>query len=404
MKVGVIGQGYVGLNIAIGAANVGHEVHGIDIDPLLISNLSNGLTFIPGITHKKIIDLIQSNNYKPTVNFEELSSCSIVIIAVPTPLTESRNPDLSILESVSEKIGMYLRQETLIINESTSYPGTLRNLIKPLIDSKSKISHQYASAPERIDPGNIQWNLSNTPRILGGLSDDATNKALQFYSSFCSSVNVVSSPEVAEAAKLFENTFRQINIALANEFSIISSALGFSTNEAIVAASTKPFGFMPFFPSIGVGGHCIPIDPSYLSHAANQVGVRANFIELANSTNLNMVKHVTEKISSYLKKPLQNLKIQIIGIAYKPGVSDLRESPALNLIRELRSRGAEVIWNDSLVGEWNGEYSSPVDTSIDLGILVNPFNSSDLKVWLDAGTKVIDLSANSFDYGWPKFL
>jgi UDP-N-acetyl-D-glucosamine dehydrogenase len=404
MKVGVIGQGYVGLNIAIGAANVGHEVHGIDIDPLLISNLSNGLTFIPGITHKKIIDLIQSNNYKPTVNFEELSSCSIVIIAVPTPLNESRNPDLSFLESVSEKIGMYLRQETLIINESTSYPGTLRNLIKPLIDSKSKISHQYASAPERIDPGNKQWNLSNTPRILGGLSDEATNKALQFYSSFCSSVNVVSSPEVAEAAKLFENTFRQINIALANEFSIISSALGFSTNEAIIAASTKPFGFMPFFPSIGVGGHCIPVDPSYLSHAANQVGVRANFIELANSTNLNMVKHVAEKISSYLKKPLQNLKIQIIGIAYKPGVSDLRESPALNLIRELRSRGAEVIWNDPLVVEWNGEYSSPVDTSIDLGILVNPFNSSDLKVWLDAGTKVIDLSANSFDYGWPKFL
>jgi UDP-N-acetyl-D-glucosamine dehydrogenase len=404
MKVAVIGQGYVGLNIAIGAAGVGHEVLGIDTDPLLISKLSDGLTSVPGIPHEKIIDLIQSRNYQPTVNYEELSTCSIVIIAVPTPLDKSRKPDLRFLESASEKIGMNLREETLIINESTSFPGTLRNLIKPLIDSKSKVFHHYASAPERIDPGNNEWTLSNTPRILGGLSDEAINKAFQFYRSFCSSIHVVSSPEVAEAAKLFENTFRQINIALANEFSIISSALGFSTNEAIVAASSKPFGFMPFFPSIGVGGHCIPVDPSYLSYAANQVGMSANFIELANSTNLNMVKYIVEKIISYLKKPLRKLKIQIIGIAYKAGVSDLRESPALNLILELRSRGAEVTWNDPLVGEWNGEYSSPIETNIDLGILVNPFNLSDLKIWLDAGTRVIDLSPNSIDYGWPKFL
>ena len=403
-KVSVIGQGYVGLTLAIGAAKSGHEIFGIDVNAKLIANLLIGKTDVPGIIKNEIDDLIINKNYQPTTDFSKVSESSIVIIAVPTPLNSNREPDLEYLKRASIEIANFVKSGTLIINESTSYPGTLRNFIKPLIEAESKLDLQYASAPERIDPGNIQWTLSNTPRILGGLSDEATNKAFQFYSSFCLNVNVVSSPEVAEAAKLFENTFRQINIALANEFSIISSALGFSTNEAIVAASTKPFGFMPFFPSIGVGGHCIPIDPSYLSHAANQVGVRANFIELANSTNLNMVEHVAEKISVYLEKPLQNLKIQITGIAYKSGVSDLRESPALNLILELRSRGAEVIWNDPLVGEWNGESSSPIETNIDLGILVNPFNLSDLKVWLDAGTRVIDLSANSSDYGWPKFL
>ena len=403
-QVSVIGQGYVGLTLAIGAAKSGHEIFGIDVNTELIDMLLMGKTHIPGVTKNEIKDLIVNKKYKPTVDFSKVAESSVVIIAVPTPLNSYREPDLDYLKKASIEIANFVRPGTLIINESTSYPGTLRNYIKPLIEAKSKLDLLYVSAPERIDPGNTQWTINNTPRIIGGLSNEAIDKAFNFYSSFCESVNVVSSPEVAEAAKLFENTFRQINIALANEFSIISSAIGFSTNEAIVAAATKPFGFMPFFPSIGVGGHCIPIDPSYLSFAANLFGVRANFIELANSTNLNMVEHVVEKISRYLEKPLQNLKIQIIGIAYKAGVSDLRESPALDLILELRSRGANVIWNDPLVGEWNGERSSPIETSIDLGILVNPFNLSDLKVWSQAGTRVIDLSANSFDYGWPKFL
>lgn len=403
-KISVIGQGYVGLTLAIGAAKSGHEVFGIDINTKLINNLLLGITDIPGIAKYEIDELIANEKYFPITDFSKVSESSIVIIAVPTPLNSKREPDLEYLKRASIEIANFVKPGTLIINESTSYPGTLRNFIKPLIEAESKLDLLYASAPERIDPGNIQWTLSNTPRILGGLSNESTSRALQFYSSFCLKVHVVSSPEVAEAAKLFENTFRQINIALANEFSIISSALGFSTNEAIVAASTKPFGFMPFFPSIGVGGHCIPVDPSYLSHAANKAGVRANFIELANLTNLNMVEHVIDRISLFLKKPLKNLKIQVVGIAYKSGVSDLRESPALALILELRSRGAVVIWNDPLVSEWNGEVSSPIVANIELGILINPFNLSDLKVWLDSGTRVIDLSANSSNYGWPKFL
>jgi UDP-N-acetyl-D-glucosamine dehydrogenase len=262
----------------------------------------------------------------------------------------------------------------------------------------------YASAPERIDPANKDWNLGNTPRIIGGLTKEATEKASDFYSSFCAKIHRVSSPEVAEAAKLFENTFRQINIALANEFSLIASALGFSTNEAITAASTKPFGFMPFFPSIGVVGHCIPVDPSYLSYAAKEVGIRANFIELANKTNLSMSKHVTEKISEYLDQPLSNLRIQVAGIAYKPDVADIRESPALTLISELRSKGAKVCWNDPLVGQWKGETSTPLDPKIGLGLIVTPHKKIDLKVWKNANTRVLDLSANSENYGWPKFL
>ena len=403
-KISVIGQGYVGLTLAIGAANAGYDVIGVDVNVKLVEELSKGLTHVPGITKDEIESLILSKRYTPTIDFDNISDSSIIIIAVPTPLNEDRSPNLEFLRDASIQIANSSKLRALIINESTSYPGTLRNFIKPLIESKSNVDYVYASAPERIDPASKDWNLGNTPRIIGGLTKEATEKASEFYSSFCTKVHCVSSPEVAEAAKLFENTFRQINIALANEFSLISSALGFSTNEAIMAASTKPFGFMPFFPSIGVGGHCIPVDPSYLSYAAKEVGVRANFIELANKTNLSMAKHVTEKIIEYLDQPLTNLRIQIVGIAYKPDVADIRESPALTLISELRSNGAKVCWNDPLVGQWEGETSTPIDPKVELGLIVTPHQKIDLKVWKNANTRVLDLSANSENYGWPKFL
>ena len=403
-KISVIGQGYVGLTLAIGAANAGYDVIGVDVNVKLVEELSKGLTHVPGITKDEIESLILSKRYTPTIDFDNISDSSIIIIAVPTPLNEDRSPNLEFLRDASIQIANSSKLRALIINESTSYPGTLRNFIKPLIESKSNVDYVYASAPERIDPASKDWNLGNTPRIIGGLTKEATEKASEFYSSFCKKVHCVSSPEVAEAAKLFENTFRQINIALANEFSLISSALGFSTNEAIMAASTKPFGFMPFFPSIGVGGHCIPVDPSYLSYAAKEVGVRANFIELANKTNLSMAKHVTEKIIEYLDQPLTNLRIQIVGIAYKPDVADIRESPALTLISELRSNGAKVCWNDPLVGQWEGETSTPIDPKVELGLIVTPHQKIDLKVWKNANTRVLDLSANSENYGWPKFL
>jgi UDP-N-acetyl-D-glucosamine dehydrogenase len=404
MRVSVIGQGYVGLNLAIACAEVGHNVIGFDINKDLISDLSQNKTLVPGISRETLSKLIRIGSYHPTTDHAFLDESEVVVIAVPTPLNKSREPDLSFLESASLMIANSITNKALIVNESTSYPGTLRNLIKPVIEAKSSLGFEYASAPERIDPANLKWNISNTPRIIGGLSEKATKLAVEFYSSFCSEVHTVSTPEIAEASKLFENTFRQINIALANEFSLIAAKLGFSTNDAISAAATKPFGFVPFYPSIGVGGHCIPVDPSYLSFAANQVGIRANFIELANETNLSMARHVVERISTYLGKPLLNLNIQVIGISYKIDVADLRESPALILISELRANGAAVKWHDPLVNEWNGENSSEIDPNVDLGLIVTPHKTIDLNLWKKFKTKVLDLTPNSNDYGWPKFL
>lgn len=404
MKVTVIGQGYVGATLAVGAAEAGFEVIGFDIDKNIVSNLRNGLSITPDVSKQNINELLKSGKYYPTYNPQEINNSKIIVIAVPTPLNSNREPDLKYLEQASILIAENVTKPALVINESTSYPGTLRNFIKPAIESRSDVNFEYASAPERIDPGNKNWKLSNTPRNVGGLTQGALEKATKFYKAFCQEVTQVKSPEVAEAAKLFENTFRQINIALANEFSIISSALGYSANEAIQAASSKPFGFMPFFPSIGVGGHCIPVDPTYLNHAALKAGVRADFIELANKTNLSMAKFIVEKIRNYLKGSISGIKIQIAGIAYKPNVADLRESPALDLIRELRSVGAEVSWHDPLVVEYNHEKSEPLNSSIDLGLIITPHSEINFSVWKDAGTNVLDLSPNSINFGWSKFL
>lgn len=404
MKISVIGQGYVGLTLSIGAAKAGHTVVGIDTNQKLVSSLKKYESKVPGISSEEIRNLIQNSHFNPTSDISEMNGSEIVVIAVPTPLTSSREPDLQFLESAVTSIAKVMQNSALIVNESTSFPGTLRNFIKPKIEKISKIKFEYASAPERIDPANLHWNIGNTPRVIGGLTEKATKMASNFYQDFCSEIHYVLTPEVAEASKLFENTFRQINIALANEFSLIATKIGFSTYDAISAAATKPFGFMPFYPSIGVGGHCIPVDPSYLSYAANQVGIRANLIELANETNLSMARHVVESISEFLGKPLLNLNIQLIGISYKIDVADLRESPALILISELRSKGASVKWHDPLVNEWNGENSSHIDPNVDLGLIVTPHTTIDLSDWQKFTTKVLDLTPNSTDYGWPKFL
>ena len=404
MKITVIGQGYVGLTLAIEASKSGHEVVGLEIDNNIVTSLLSGKTFVPGIMSKTILDLIENKRYLPTTKISAMQDSTVVVIAVPTPLNYNRDPDLRYLKEAATMIAENCKEKALVINESTSYPGTLRNIIKPTIESISQVDFMYASAPERIDPGNVKWDISNTPRVIGGLTIEAGESAAKFYSSFCSQVSLVSSPEVAEAAKLFENTFRQINIALANEFSMISNALGFSANEAINAAATKPFGFMPFFPSIGVGGHCIPVDPTYLSFASNLAGVQANFIELANKTNLSMVSYVIDKLDKQTNQSFLNLRVQIAGISYKLGVSDLRESPALNLISELRLRGAQVTWCDPLVKEWNGEISQPLNTDIDVGLIVAPHDQIDFSVWKNSKLKIFDLSTSPINLGWAKFL
>jgi len=404
MKISIVGQGYVGQSLAIAAANAGHIVLGYDVNSDLINQLVDGKSYVPGVNSNLLFGLQKKGNFTPSTNAQLISNSEIVIIAVPTPLDVNRQPDLSFIFSACKVIVENCHSGTLIINESTSYPGTLRNVIVPTVEKAGKKEFMFASAPERVDPGNSDWNIGNTPRVIGGLNAEATSKAIQFYSTFCSSLYEVSSPEIAEASKLFENTFRQVNISLANEFSIISKALGFSAHEAIKAASTKPFGFMPFFPSIGVGGHCIPVDPIYLSHIAESVGIEPNFIKLANSTNLNIPSVVAHQINNFIQGGLSGKRVQIAGIAYKPGVPDMRESPVLYLIKELEKLGGEVIWCDPLVSEYNGEKSTPLSIDIDLGLIITPHKEFDFSIWKNSKIQVLDLSPNLINFGWPKFL
>jgi UDP-N-acetyl-D-glucosamine dehydrogenase len=404
MKVSIVGQGYVGQSLAIAAAHAGHIVLGYDVNPDLINQLVDGKSYVPGVNSNVLFELQKKGNFTPTTNAQLISNSEIVIIAVPTPLDVNRQPDLSFVFSACKVIAENCHSGTLIINESTSYPGTLRNVIVPTVEKAGKKEFMFASAPERVDPGNSDWNIGNTPRVIAGLNAVATSKAIQFYSTFCSSLYEVSSPEIAEASKLFENTFRQINISLVNEFSIISKALGFSAHEAIKAASTKPFGFMPFFPSIGVGGHCIPVDPIYLSHIAESVGIEPKFIKLANSMNLNIPSVVAHQINNFIQGGLSGKKVQIAGIAYKPGVPDMRESPVVYLIKELKKLGGEVIWCDPLVSEYNGEKSTPLTLDIDLGLIITPHEEFDFSIWKNSKIQVLDLSPNQINFGWPKFL
>ena len=405
MKVTVIGQGYVGLPIAVCAAEAGYTVGGFDIDEKKISHLESGISDSPEVSPEQILSLQAKGKLFFSSNIFDHKESSIYVIAVPTPLDESSKPDLSYLRNASESLATVVKSEDLVINESTSYIGTLRNFIKPIIEELSGLLDlEYAVAPERIDPGNTEWSIKKTPRNKAGIADQATKTAIKFYSSFCDLIYTVLKPEVAEAAKLFENTFRHVNIALVNEFSEITNKFNFSANEAIIASATKPFGFMPFYPSIGVGGHCIPVDPSYLAFSAEQVGIDSKFINVANHINFSRPKIVADKIRIQLGGDLIGKRVQIVGITYKPNISDLRESPALELITELKSLGAKVLWFDPYIETYNGESSQPLDPVIDLGLIVIPHDNIDFSIWKKSNTRVLDLSVNSKNFGWPKFL
>ena len=404
MKVSIIGQGYVGLTIAEGAASAGYKVIGYDIDRLLISDLTQGQTHVPGLNLDNLKYLISRNLYTPTSSIEQLNDSDIYILAVPTPLDHNRLPDLRALGSAAKFVSKIVKKGSLVINESTSHPGTLRNFIKPLIDPIGDLEVLFAVAPERVDPGNSIWGLKNTPRVISGLNEEAIDGAIEFYSKICDSIYRAPSAEIAEASKLFENTFRHVNIALVNEFSLIADKIGFSTHEAIRAASTKPFGYMPFYPSIGVGGHCIPIDPIYLTEASKNIGGKTPLIDSATEINLLMTSKVVKRIQEYLKKDLRGLKIQIAGISYKNDVSDMRESPAVSLIQQLENLGALVSWHDPVVKSFQDKLSEPINPDIDLGLIVTPHKQIDFSIWKNCGAKVLDLSANLSNYGWPKFL
>ena len=369
MKVVVIGQGYVGLPLAISISGAGHEVIGFDLNEKVVNALNSGVSHIEDISNQVLSEAIKSSKYLASSNPRDIADADVAIIAVPTPLEMNRLPDLSFVESASEILGKNLVRSALIINESTSYPGTLRNVIAPIVAKFSKHENFFAISPERVDPGNSKWGIKNTPRLFAGLTPDAGKKTAEFYETFCDNIIEVSSPEVAETAKLFENTFRQVNIALVNELAVICNKLGISAHEVLEAANSKPYGFMKFNPGIGVGGHCIPVDPTYLAYAAAKVGAEARFIEMANEVNLAMPNELISRIKKDNGGKLKGKKVIVFGIAYKPNVADVRESPSLILISNLRDEGAVVSWHDPLVKEWSGEKSADLDSSqFDIGV------------------------------------
>jgi UDP-N-acetyl-D-glucosamine dehydrogenase len=390
MKVAIIGQGYVGLTISAFAGEF-FEVVGFDSNQKIVDQLNLGVSHIEGVESAVLQKWAKAGRYKATTRGSDIADAGLVVIAVPTPLTKDRKPDLTYIDAACKTIGENVNKPVLVINESTSFPGTLRTYIKPAIEkySKSPTQHLYAISPERVDPGRGDYNQKNTPRLYAGLTAEASEKTRAFYSRFCDQLVEVSSPEVAEAAKLFENTFRQVNIALVNEFAQIAHSLGISVYETLDAANTKPYGFMKFTPSAGVGGHCIPVDPTYLAAIAEEHGVPATFIRHANDVNLEMSKYVVDRVQADNGGSLQGKSVLVVGVAYKPNVADVRETTAELVIEHLRSRGAVVTWHDDVVGSWRGESSAPL-SGADIAVVITKHDSVAEKAIVASAPYVFD--------------
>ena len=376
MQIAIVGQGYVGLPLAIAAAVAGHNVVGIDTNPNQIALLTKGISPIGDISDADISTAISTKHYQATDSFQSITTAEIVIVCVPTPLDDSYNPDLSFLESALKSITPHLAPNSLVIIESTVAPGTTRTFVADLLNTAG-IAFDLAYSPERIDPANTTWNVTNTPKLVAGLTEAATQRASAFYQTFVETVTAGSSLEVIETAKLLENSFRLVNISFINEVAQFCAALKIDVREVIDAAATKPYGFMPFYPGAGVGGHCIPVDPKYLSSKAEEIGVPSRFIDLAHEINLSLPSYFAG-VATGILGTLKEKKILIVGVAYKPDVADSRETPADGIITVLRTAGAHVSWHDDLVQEWKNQTSIPLDDSFDLAILINPHSHCDL--------------------------
>lgn len=388
MIVAVVGLGYVGLPLAALAARHGYDVVGIDSNEELVSTLSSGPSHVETVTTDELVEARRSGLAFST-EYAALSAADVVVICVPTPLNAERTPDLSMLEAAADGVARHVKSGALVINESTSYPGTLREAIAPVVSAK-QVNVLFASAPERIDPGSVSHGVTNTPRVIGGLTEDAGAKAIAFYQSLGVPTVAVGSAEVAETAKLFENTFRQVNIALVNELAQVCAALKIPVWDVLDAAGTKPFGFMKFRPSAGVGGHCIPVDPAYLSWRAQQVGQVTRFIDLANEVNASMPVYVAERVQGLVAR---GSRVIVVGVAYKPDVADVRETPAAPLIDHLRGSGFTVDWHDPLVRTWRGETSTD-DLSADALVIVTPHSQLDWDGIKSARTLIFDTSGS----------
>jgi len=353
--VGVIGLGYVGLPLLVEFASKGFKATGFEVDEAKAKQINAGTSYIGDVPSPRLNEVVDAKRLQATTDFDHLSDCDAIIICVPTPLRKTKEPDVSYILAAAEQITKRLRRGHLIILESTTYPGTTDEVLLPMFEETGlKLDEDFllAFSPERVDPGNPSFMTHNIPKVVGGVTPDSTTVAAHLYSHIVNDVYSVSSARVAEAAKLLENTFRAVNIGMANEMARLCYALNIDTWEVIRAAATKPFGFMPFYPGPGIGGHCIPLDPHYLSWKARQHGFDSRFISLAEEVNSRMPEHVVQLVSDGLnddQKAMKGSNVLLLGVAYKKDVNDVRESPALSIIDRLRAKGANVRYHDPFV-------------------------------------------------------
>jgi len=395
-QIAIVGLGYVGLPLAVEFSKSGFFTWGIDVDRDKIEAASQGISYILDVKTEELRSLVRQKRLRFSSEYEILERCQAVIICVPTPLRKTKDPDLSYVLSAVNEVSKHLSPPKLVILESTTYPGTTEEMIKPALEmSGLKVGKEIflAFSPERVDPGNPRYNTRNIPKVIGGVTPACTQLAKILYSQVLERVIAASSATVAEMVKLLENTFRSVNIALVNEMALMCNKLGVNVWEVIDAAATKPFGFMPFYPGPGIGGHCIPIDPMYLTWKARMVGFEARLIELASQINSQMPHFVVEKVVDALneqERSIKNSNIHILGVAYKPNVSDTRESPALDIITLLQRKGAKIT------------YSDPHVPQLRLGRLslkARPLNENALKV-ADCVVLVTNHDAFDYEYIW----
>jgi UDP-N-acetyl-D-glucosamine dehydrogenase len=419
LKVAIIGCGYVGLPLALRFAEAGHKVTGFDTDPAKVSKLNAGKSYIEHIPQNKIQQFVNSRHFQATTDFAKLKEADAIIICVPTPLDERRDPDLSFVEQTAVSIQPHLQRGQLVSLESTTYPGTTEELVLPILE-KSGLKCPIASgpeseniptdfflafSPEREDPGNKQFGLAQIPKVVGGLNPPSGRAAQALYAQVVARVVPVSSTRAAEMTKLLENIFRCVNIALVNELKLLGMRMGIDIWEVIDAAATKPFGFMPFYPGPGLGGHCIPVDPFYLSWKAREYDFATRFIELAGEINTSMPYHVVEAVSNALnkqKKSLNGSKLLVLGVAYKKDVDDLRESPTLKIMQLLQQQGATIDYNDPYFPQlhkmrhynYEGMKSVPLNpqtiASYDAIVIATDHSSYDYNAIVDAARLVVD--------------
>jgi UDP-N-acetyl-D-glucosamine dehydrogenase len=402
-RVGIVGLGYVGLPLAVEFARAGFEVVGIDVQQRRTESLNLGVSYVQDVPNDMVSSLVDSGKFRATSDFSVIAELDSINICVPTPLRKTKDPDMSYIVAACQEIAKYLHPGLLIILESTTYPGTTDELLLPLFERPDmKVGEDFflCFSPERVDPGNTKFQTANIPKVVGGITPRCTEIGSLFYQQALEKVVPVSSTKVAEMVKLLENTFRMINIGLANEMAIMCDRMGINVWEVIEGAATKPFGFMPFYPGPGLGGHCIPVDPFYLSWKTKQAGIEARFIELAGYINGHMPHFVVEKVQNALNvasKPLRGSRVHIWGVAYKRDIDDYRESPALDIIHLLKKHGALVTYTDSYVpvvrfeGEEMFSVSAPTAVSeADCVVIVTDHSNFDYATLVNEAKLIVD--------------